>query len=121
MICWLTSRIFDISISLAVEVFFFFFLGWEGKGGCLTVLVNILSVTKVSKTDPVLSLGEYSCYKSVCWVFSRQIFSLSTLCSPAINPNGLLLDEEQEYSSQWILAAESGTTAGVRACGFGLS
>lgn len=92
-----------------------------GEGGCLTVLVNILSVTKVSKTDPVLSLVEYSCYKSVCWVFSRQIFCLSTLCSPAINPNGLLLDEEQEYSSQWILAAESGTTAGVRACGFGLS
>lgn len=46
---------------------------------------------------------------------------MSTLCSPAINPNGALLDKEQEYSSQWILAAESGTTACVRACGFGPS
>lgn len=31
------------------------------------------------------------------------------------------MDKEQEYSSQWILAASSGTAACVRACGFGLS
>lgn len=55
------------------------------------------------------------------WAFSRLGFYLSTLCSPAINPNGALLDKEQEYSSQWILAASSGTAACVRACGFGPS
>lgn len=31
------------------------------------------------------------------------------------------MDKEQEYSLQWILAAGSGTTACVRACGFGRS
>lgn len=55
------------------------------------------------------------------WTFPGWGFSWSTLCSPAINPNGGLLDKEQEYSSQWILAASSGTTACVRAFGFGLS
>ncbi len=55
------------------------------------------------------------------WTFSGQGFYRSTLCSPAINPNGALLDKEQEYSSQWILAVDSGTAACVRACGFGPS
>lgn len=50
------------------------------------------------------------------WTFSGHGFSL-TLCFPAINPNGVLLDKEQEYSSQWILATCSGTAPCVKACG----
>lgn len=40
---------------------------------------------------------------------------------PTINPYGRFLDKIQEYSAQWILAADTGTTACVRGCGFGLS
>lgn len=87
-------------------------------------MINIPLVTNVSKslvqvqffpwwTTAVISLSVLA--------FSGQGFSRSTLCSPAVNPNGALLDKEQEYSSQWILAADSGTAACVRPCGFGPS
>jgi len=72
------------------------------------------------RSGAFLSLLSYCCQKSV-WVFSVERFSLSTFCSPAINRHGRLLDKEQEYSSQWILAAESGTSIYVRMCGFGPS
>ena len=90
----------------------------------LTVLINMTLVTNDSKI--ICNVLCFSWWITAViglsiWTFSGQGFSWSTLCSPAINPNGALLDKEQEYSSQWILAAGSGTAACVRACGFGRS
>lgn len=81
-----------------------------------------MSVTNISKSfsQAIAFLDGLQLSSVSVWAFFWT-FSLSTLCSPAINPNGAHLDKEQEYSSQWILATVSGTTACVRACGFGPS